>query len=1037
MKKSPGLIRKILSTRSSVEPGESFRIIVKTRSSAPERPILVCIDGAPGADQILQLHGRVGPRRITITASASDGETESRELEIALTEATPCRRFPVILVGKDIESRHGVVCRVGNAAALGIEGALCEWKIGGVRAQSHGPQATLDLTDLLDADTVHQTLTVELTVRRGHSPDDVASRSFTLLNDYAQMKHHKHLLQPPVRYDFVARRDGDRLLALCEVRNLERIPLRISSRQIEYLYDDPERVSVPGPETEMETLIIEPKSRREFDCSIPLSALPKDAFGFAWHFHGRSEAGHDATFSAYFEHVTPKAQLRRVSNKRIAAALGDMRRLCRNRERTAFRLSEAEAYLHEQGLSLFVPKARDAAAPQGGHVANRRLRHARVDVDPLDDLRVFGDQREGDECLPDQEPAHADLACQLTEEWAWVYIPARIMNGRKGDTVLSPSGTSGPVSLVLHNVAPPQNYAHTGIMVQNFYALRHSCGSDDWLGDPDTLVGESPVSDDRGTDGIDPERLKYFWPGTITQSAREAVEGSFLLDPDGHTDKNGQVKKFRISAFDLYPKENPGYGNIVIEVPRVVSPPKRVESNLPKIREMLHAVAERAKQIEGHYRFYGYTDSAIALDTAYRAPIRAGWWASGTVPTMCSSFIWLAAKTTPEFDIRLEGPETFLRVRDLEADDVAIPSGAQVPRADVDNRTRDGLYFYTAEERQQAGRALYTMYYDKVRAMSGFLGTLFTDAPDDVASQVCNTFAFDWSGEDADGVHAKNSDRWEDEPSIGRAVSPADILFWDEPRQVGEEIHGLYGYSEPLVYRPARLEWRRISRWKKVGRSGTVRGIVTRRGAPQPQAHVLIGGKDTLSNDKGEFSLSVPAGDYLAEAHVFADGFVWNGATPLNVPAGGTTDTRIELKEPPDWFREVEIYGTMAFKDEENVGSDEFKSFGKLFTPLYRIGAFSTFADGGWSERMGGEIRGELYFRMDWQMDSSIRLYCHLKLFEGTSEDTDDLDGEMKQTVIIAKDAVNQEVRMKVTNTDERDDDHVDLVLRVTNRRQP
>ncbi|MEQ1512188.1 MAG: hypothetical protein ABL934_05850 [Lysobacteraceae bacterium] len=820
------------------------------------------------------------------------------------------------------------------------------------------------------------------------------------------------------------------------------MPLHITSRQIEYLYDDPERISVPEPEARIDTVVIEPESVREIDCGLPYSALPKGAFGFAWHYHGRSEAGHDVAFSGYFEHLTPKARLRRVSSRHIATSLDEMRRSCCNAQRTIFSLAEAEHYLQGKEMTLFAPRTRDGVASPGVPVRSQRALHARVDVDPLDDMRVFGPQHEGDECLPDQEPSREDLACQLTDEWAWVYIPARIMNGRKGDTVLSPSGSSGPVSMVLHNVSPPQNYAHTGIMVQNFYALRHSCGSDDWLSDPDALVGESPeipplLESKRGTDGIDPDKLKYFWPGTITQSAHEAVNGTFLLDPDGNRDKNGEIKKFRIQAFDLYPKENQNYGNIVIEVPRVVSPPKRIESNLPKIRDMLHAVAERAKQIDGHYRFYAYTDSAIAFDPAYQAPLRAGWWASETLPTMCSNFIWLAAKSTPGFDIHLEGPEPIVRASDLERDDVATPQGALAPRAEVDAKTRDGLYFYTADERATAGNALYRMYYEKASDMAGFLGKLFTDAPDDVASQICNTFAFDWSGEDANGNHAKNSDKWKDEPASGRAVSPSDILLWDEPRLVGDKIHGLYGFSEPLVYRPARLEFRRISRWKKVSRSGTAEGLVTRRGLPQPQAQVVIGGKDILSNDQGRFSLTVPAGDYLAEAHVLADGFIWDGATPVKVPAGGTVQTQIDLKEPPDWFREVEISGTMQFKDEENIGDDEFKTFSKLFTPLYRIGAFATFADGWWVEKMGGEIRGALYYRMDWQPDSSIRLFCHLMLYEGTSEDTDDLDGERKQTFTIPKDAVNFEVRMKVTNTDEGDDDYVDLLLHVTNRRQP
>ena len=698
-----------------------------------------------------------------------------------------------------------------------------------------------------------------------------------------------------------------------------------------------------------------------------------------------------------------------------------------NPQRTTFPLAEVERFLHAKGMTLFPPRTRGGGAPQDAPASrSRRVQH--VHVDPLDDMRVFGPQNEGDECLPDQEP-FVRISHASSRTICMGLHPCAHHERSKGDTVLSPSGTTGPVSEVLHNVSPPQNYAHTGIMVQNFYALRHSCGSDDWLGDPDALVGKAPIIGDRGTDGIDPDKLKYFWPGTITQSAHEAVNGTFLLDPDGNRDKNGEVKKFRIQAFDFYSKNQSEDGTGKIEMPRVVSPPKRVESNLPKIRDMLHAIAERAKQIDGHYRFYAYTDSAIAFDPTYYAPSRAGWWASGTLPTMCSNFIWLAAKSTPGLDIHLEGTESITRTSDLEPDDVA--------QSEVDAKTRDGLYFYTAEERANAGKALYKMYYDKAYNMAGFLGTLFTDAPDDVASQICNTFAFDWSGEDANGDHAKNSDKWEDEPTVGRAVSPADILLWDKPHLVGDAIHGLYGYSEPLVYRPARLEFRRISRWRKVSRWGTVEGLVSRRGIPQPQAQVVIGGKDTLSNGHGRFSLNAAAGDNQVAAHYFAEGLMWDGVTTVKVPAGGTVDTVIELKEPPEQHREIKISGAMFFKDEENDGPDVFKDFPNKLFPVYRIGPFQSFAQDSWEEKMGGEIRGSLYFNIALQLDYSIKLFCHLKLYEGASEDTDDLDGEKQQTFAVPKGAVDFEVRMKVTNTDEDDDDYVELVLHVTNQRQP
>ena len=41
-------------------------------------------------------------------------------------------------------------------------------------------------------------------------------------------------------------------------------------------------------------------------------------------------------------------------------------------------------------------------------------------------------------------------------------------------------------------------------------------------------------------------------------------------------------------------------------------------------------------------------------------------------------------------------------------------------------------------------------------------------------------------------------------------------------------------------------------------------------------------------------------------------------------------------------------------------------------------------------------------------IDSSVNVFCTLKLFEGTSEETSDLDGETSQLFNIKKDVVDQ-----------------------------
>lgn len=106
-------------------------------------------------------------------------------------------------------------------------------------------------------------------------------------------------------------------------------------------------------------------------------------------------------------------------------------------------------------------------------------------------------------------------------------------------------------------------------------------------------------------------------------------------------------------------------GTLQLIEARVVKPNPFDEDN--DVRSRLHRVAEAAERIDGHYRFFAYTNGGIANNTAYNAPIESdlSWlvppglgpgepnptaWAAGTRPTVCSTFIWAAAKDA-EFQV--------------------------------------------------------------------------------------------------------------------------------------------------------------------------------------------------------------------------------------------------------------------------------------------------------------------------------------------------------------------------------------------------
>ncbi|MGH8526201.1 MAG: hypothetical protein ACREXY_18935, partial [Gammaproteobacteria bacterium] len=96
----------------------------------------------------------------------------------------------------------------------------------------------------------------------------------------------------------------------------------------------------------------------------------------------------------------------------------------------------------------------------------------------LDGPPLPGFIAEGQVCDPDnlteEDPAAADegqLVCQLTDEVKDVTMPARWMNARKGDCILSPGGDG-----LMLNVKPTQWYSHNGIMTRNYDEITHSTG---------------------------------------------------------------------------------------------------------------------------------------------------------------------------------------------------------------------------------------------------------------------------------------------------------------------------------------------------------------------------------------------------------------------------------------------------------------------------------------------------------------------------------------------------------------------------------
>ena len=355
---------------------------------------------------------------------------------------------------------------------------------------------------------------------------------------------------------------------------------------------------------------------------------------------------------------------------------------------------------------------------------------------------------------------------------------------------------------------------------------------------------------------------------------------------------------------------------------------------------------------------------------------------SETVPLVCSTFVWwavqVANRTAPKIflDVR---PLNRRRRSELAAACLHDPLLGRKPHPN-DERVHvaaDGLYRYSEAERQRAGKWLHDEYVvpmvrgkidealpfvlraagaggffslsTLLHALSAFplavvarmlaVGTLvlneliawMTDMPDDVANQLCNTFAADQSDSSA-----TDSDNWRN-PGTGLTVSPDDIINeWAPPQsETTQEIHGLYGHNVRMILRPPELDLNPppLSTWQISPGFAEFQGRVflhDRQGNPigVRGAAVRIGCDTWITGDDGIYvAPQAPAGLYWGVAsytdpatglHCEADG----RRVHVGIPGGSESEFDFELHLPPDTRREVVIRGKMDLTNRHIIGKD-------------------------------------------------------------------------------------------------------------------
>jgi hypothetical protein len=456
-----------------------------------------------------------------------------------------------------------------------------------------------------------------------------------------------------------------------------------------------------------------------------------------------------------------------------------------------------------------------------------------------------------------------------------------------------------------------------------------------------------------GASGVDPTVLRFALPGVLSASVDEAYHGLTWRD-------TAKGKDYRIAGFSA--DGNYCSGDDQLMYPLVIT------GKLASY-EKRKAIAAKALAIHAHYRFFAYSEGRISLDHRYDMPSDVG---GASAATMCSSFIWTAARAA---GITLEGA--------LEASDVKLGAKTQTG-------ILDGLYYYSAAERRAAASRLYSSIYNQVVEETGLKGRI-VDAPDNWANQIANCFASD----NCD-LSAKDSTAWKTFTSTGRTVSPQNLLFWDDP----------YGQSEPLVYRAGTF--RQVHQWQAPEGAGTLKVSVRDvNGAPVPYATVRIDAFAINTPLSGDVTVSPNAGRMNVMVEKRNAGIYYTGQASVVVSAGASTAVTITVKPPAATMRSVRVTGTLKVVDDEVIGKHTATLDVRedvLLNPSTRTKNIS------FERCAGGEARAEVKIALTLNADNSVKAVTTLKLYEGTSCNTNDLEDTKSGTLALGVGAKTSQV---------------------------
>ena len=834
------------------------------------------------------------------------------------------------------------------------------WDFGdGSSHPSSTPYVQHDFSNSINPLVEHQSFDISVS-----SEGKKVTRTLTFTNLYAMLKRTRNELHPQAAASGFAKRTSTAFTGFFTVTNPETNPILLTEQC--FISISP-LSSVPAGPTTPQTLgtpiSIPSQKLTSVSITATFAQVPKDSVGFSVYLRGTTLLGETVRINVHFD-LDPSQRAHPLPLRVIPSeTLNSIHDILVNGSNSGMTLSEIRS---ANPSSLPVIEAGRSQLSNEHHFVisgvalNPRLVPG-LDVEPLHQESPVV----GTECDPDNIPDNLPLGmvCQATTETRTVITPGRFMNARKGDVVLAPGG-NGLIGGLLTHVDHPQYYSHNGIMTANYDQITHCTGSEGRM--QDYPVGSIPFDGPEPTDGFRPDVVKYGWPGTVTQTVENSVYGETITDPEKGT-------LWNLQGFDASANGATVSGVWHIIPPLVVKPDPMYETD--QLRQQLHTVADDSFDHTGkfHYRFYAYTDPTIERNTV--TPDE-GKWAKGTIPGVCSGFIWNMMKRN---GMHLAGSGDFVKVSDLSPQQIA--AGARIGPS-----TPDGLYLYTAAERARAAQWLHDQIYDQAMDLmskkAGILGVLveaFTKLAEHVSNEILNAFA-------RDRVQTDDNDEGWKNTADSNAVSPDNILMWNGPRS---NPPGPYGYCEPLVYREPRYDLVTVSKWRQIQLSGTLSGVVTFQGGPVGGAMItLYDGKSGGSDGQGHYSIAnVPYGSYVAKAEKEQNGLFLSATSNVNLEAANAT-LDIQLQPPPAVFRTIVLDGTIhTHYTFHIIVKTEDKSRDVPFHRELRVGPFSTHAEAV-IENDVESAHAILRFTVDWQLDTSVNVSFSFNLHDQTANNS-------------------------------------------------